>query len=74
MRVVLVPAALTDHVTVTATRGDARLATPASTTVLTSAEVLTSAAGAMDDLLRYTPGFSLFRRSSSRTPTRRPRA
>ena len=53
--------------TVTATRGDARLATPASTTVLTSAEVLTSAAGAMDDLLRYTPGFSLFRRSSSRT-------
>jgi outer membrane receptor protein involved in Fe transport len=65
-RVVLVPAALTDHVTVTATRGDARLATPASTTVLTSAEVLTSAAGAMDDLLRYTPGFSLFRRSSSR--------
>ena len=35
--------------------------------MLTSAEVLTSAAGAMDDLLRYTPGFSLFRRSSSRT-------
>jgi len=65
-RVVLVPAALTDRVTVTATRGDARLATPASTTVLTSAEVLTSAAGAIDDLLRYTPGFSLFRRSSSR--------
>ena len=28
--------------------------------------MLTSAAGAMDDLLRYTPGFSLFRRSSSR--------
>ena len=50
--------------------GDARrraAGTPASTTVLTSAEVLTSAAGAMDDLLRYTPGFSLFRRSSSRT-------
>ena len=67
VRVVLVPAALTDRVTVTATRGDARLATPASTTVLTSAEVLTSAAGAVDDLLRYTPGFSLFRRSSSRT-------
>lgn len=65
-RVVLVPAAITDRVTVTAARGDARLATPASATVLTSAEVLTSAAGAMDDLLRYTPGFSLFRRSSSR--------
>ena len=67
VRVVLVPAGLTDRVTVTATRGDARLASPASTTALTSSEVLTSAAGAMDDLLRYTPGFSLFRRSSSRT-------
>jgi outer membrane receptor protein involved in Fe transport len=66
VRVVLVPATLTDRVTVTASRGDARLATPTSTTVLTSAEILTSAAGAMDDLLRYTPGFSLFRRSSSR--------
>jgi outer membrane receptor protein involved in Fe transport len=65
-RVVLVPASITDRVTVTATRGEARLATPASTTVLTSAEMLTSAAGAIDDLLRYTPGFSLFRRSSSR--------
>jgi outer membrane cobalamin receptor len=66
VRVTLVPAAFTDTVTVTATRGDARLATPASATVITSAEVLTSAAGAVDDLLRYTPGFSLFRRSSSR--------
>jgi outer membrane receptor protein involved in Fe transport len=65
-RVVLVPASITDRVTVTASRGDARLASPASTTVLTSTEVLTSAAGSIDDLLRYTPGFSLFRRSSSR--------
>ena len=33
---------------------------------MSSAELLTSAAGAIDDALRNTPGFSLFRRSSSR--------
>ena len=65
-RVVLVPAGFKDAVTVTAARGDAQLETPAATSVVGSAAVLTSAAGALDDLLRYTPGFSLFRRSSSR--------
>ena len=39
---------------------------PASTSMLTSAELLTSAAGTVDDALRNTPGFRLFRRSSSR--------
>lgn len=66
LRVVLQPAPLVDTVVVTASRGAARLATPEATTVLTSAELLTSAAGALDDALRNTPGFSLFRRSSSR--------
>ena len=66
VRVVLRPAPLVDTVVVTASRGAARLATPEATTVLTSAELLTSAAGALDDALRNTPGFSLFRRSSSR--------
>ena len=66
VRVVLQPAPLVDTVVVTASRGAARLATPEATTVLTSAELLTSAAGALDDALRNTPGFSLFRRSSSR--------
>src|SRR5262245_61119779 len=66
VRVVLQPAPLVDTVVVTATRGAARLATPEATTVLTSAELLTSPAGSLDDALRNTPGFSRFRRSSSR--------
>jgi outer membrane receptor protein involved in Fe transport len=66
VRVVLQPAPLVDTVVVTASRGAARLATPEATTVVTSAELLTSAAGTLDDALRNTPGFSLFRRSSSR--------
>jgi outer membrane cobalamin receptor len=65
-RLVLQPAPLVDAVTVTASRGAARLTTAASTTVVTSAELLNSAAGSLDDALRNTPGFSLFRRSSSR--------
>src|SRR5918992_2237475 len=65
-RLVLQPAPLVDAVTVTASRGAERLATAASTTVVTSAELLNAAAGALDDVLRNTPGFSLFRRSSSR--------
>lgn len=65
-RLVLQPAPLVDTVTVTASRGAGRLGTAESTTVVTSAELLNSAAGALDDALRNTPGFSLFRRSSSR--------
>src|SRR5688572_3791610 len=66
VRVTLQPAPLVDTIVVTASRGAARLSTPEATTVLTSAELLTSAAGSLDDVLRNTPGFSLFRRSSSR--------
>jgi outer membrane receptor protein involved in Fe transport len=65
-RLVLYPAPLTDRIVVTASRGGDRVSTPASTTVVTSAELLNSAAGALDDVLRSTPGFSLFRRTSSR--------
>jgi len=65
-RLILRPAQLVDAVVVTASRGAARLSTPTATTVVTSAELLTSAAGSLDDALRNTPGFSLFRRSSSR--------
>jgi len=65
VRLILQPV-LVEAVTVTASRGAERLSTPASTSVLTSAELLTSAAGTVDDALRNTPGFSLFRRSSSR--------
>ncbi|HYE84849.1 MAG TPA: TonB-dependent receptor plug domain-containing protein, partial [Vicinamibacterales bacterium] len=66
VRVVLRPVNFADSVVVTATRGAERLPTAASSTVLTSAELSNMAAGALDDALRSTPGFTLFRRSSSR--------
>jgi outer membrane receptor protein involved in Fe transport len=66
VRIVLHPRPLTESVTVTASRGAAGVDTAAASTIISSAELLTSAAGAMDDALRNTPGFSLFRRSSSR--------
>ena len=65
-RLVLQPATFNETLVVTASRGAARISTPTATTVVTSAELLTSGAGALDDALRSTPGFSLFRRSSSR--------
>ncbi|MDH4063031.1 MAG: TonB-dependent receptor [Acidobacteriota bacterium] len=66
LRVVLRPATFADSVVVTATRGAERLPSAAPSTVLTAAELNNSAAGALDDVLRSTPGFSLFRRNSSR--------
>lgn len=66
LRVVLAPAPLAESVTVTGSRGVTALETPAATTVVTSAELVNSAAGTLDDALRNTPGFTLFRRSSSR--------
>ena len=66
LRVILQPAPLVDTVVVTASRGAEKLSTATSTTVVSSAELLTSGGGALDDVLRNTPGFSLFRRSSSR--------
>jgi outer membrane receptor protein involved in Fe transport len=66
VRLVLQPAPLEDKVLVTASRGVENLGTAGSTTVVSSAELLNSGAGALDDTLRNTPGFSLFRRSSSR--------
>ncbi|MEO7134842.1 MAG: TonB-dependent receptor [Vicinamibacterales bacterium] len=66
VQVVLRPVNFADSVVVTATRGAERLPSAASATVLTSAELSNMAAGALDDALRSTPGFTLFRRSSSR--------
>ena len=66
VRVILRPVNFADSVVVTATRGAERLPSAASSTVLTSAELSNMAAGALDDALRSTPGFTLFRRSSSR--------
>jgi outer membrane receptor protein involved in Fe transport len=66
IRVVLHPRPLSESVTVTASRGASGVDTAASASIISSAELLTSAAGSLDDALRNTPGFSLFRRSSSR--------
>ena len=66
IQIVLRPTNFADSVVVTATRGAERLPTAASSTVLTAAELSNMAAGALDDALRSTPGFTLFRRSSSR--------
>ncbi len=65
LRLLLQPAPLTESLTVTASRG-AGLESPAAVTVLSAAELLNAPAPTLDDVLRGTPGFSLFRRSSSR--------
>ncbi len=57
-----------EQVTVTATRTQTRLSeTAASVIVLGPDELKTTAALTLDDALRQVPGFSLFRRTSSRT-------
>jgi outer membrane receptor protein involved in Fe transport len=67
LRIELAPAA-SEQVTVTATRTLVSLSeSPASVAVLTAQELRASAAPALDDALRQVPGFSLFRRSGSRT-------
>src|SRR5712692_5336884 len=67
LRIVLSPASIAEQVTV-ATRTEARISeTAASVVVLDSEDLKTTAALTLDDALRQTPGFSLFRRSGSRT-------
>lgn len=66
LTIVLRPAVFAETLVVTANRGEERLEGAAATTVLTSAELAGMAAGSIDDALRSTPDFSLFRRSSSR--------
>lgn len=64
----LEPAARNEQVTVTAGRRAVRGADlPADATVLSRRDLEVVAAGTLDDALRLTPGFSLFRRSPSRT-------
>jgi outer membrane receptor protein involved in Fe transport len=66
-----VAAAASSHsaeITVTAARTPARLAdTPASVVVISSETLASSGALTIDDALRQVPGFTLFRRSGSRT-------
>ena len=64
----LAPAARSEQVTVTAGRRPVRgTELPAEVTVLSRRDLEVTAAGTIDDVLRLTPGFSLFRRSPSRT-------
>jgi outer membrane receptor protein involved in Fe transport len=65
---VLLPAPLSQKFTVTATRTPTELSeTPADVLVLGPQDVSSAAALNLDDILRQVPGFTLFRRSSSRT-------
>jgi len=66
--IILHPASAQEQLTVSATRSEVRLAdTPGSTVLLSSADVAAAPALRTDDVLRQVPGFSLFRRSDSRT-------
>jgi outer membrane receptor protein involved in Fe transport len=68
LEIVIAPARFSQRLTVTATRTELPLDdTPASIVVLTTKELSTTAALTLDDTLRQIPGFSLFRRSGSRT-------
>ena len=67
LQVTLQPASFFEAVNVTSSRTDVARADPSVTvTVLSGAELLTSAALALDDALKMVPGFTLFRRTSSR--------
>ena len=68
LRLVLTPSSLSADVTITATRTETRLnETAASVIQLNSSDLKTTAALTLDDTLRQVAGFSLFRRSGSRT-------
>jgi outer membrane receptor protein involved in Fe transport len=66
LAIVLTPATLLEEITVTATKTEQRLGdVPASTNVLSAADIKSSPAVVADDVLRQLPTFSLFRRTSS---------
>lgn len=66
--IILQPALTSEQVTVSATRTEIRLSeTPGSTILLSQEDVAATPALRVDDVLRQVPGFSLFRRSDSRT-------
>lgn len=66
--VMLQPVGFVEQVSVTAGRRLARGAElPADATVLQARDIEGVASSALDDVLRLTPGFSLFRRNSSRS-------
>ena len=67
VQIVLLPATAAERVTVTANRTGVRLVENASSvTILSSDDLNVTAAFRTDDILRQVPGFSLFRRTTSR--------
>ncbi len=68
LNIILQPNSVGENVTVSITRTETRLSeTPASVVVLTRENLESTAAQMVDDSLRQIAGFTLFRRSSSRT-------
>jgi outer membrane receptor protein involved in Fe transport len=68
LTIVLQPQNLREEVTVSVTRAESRLSeTPASVVVLKRETIEQTAAQTVDDSLRQVAGFTLFRRSSSKT-------
>ncbi len=68
LEIVLLPASAREQVTVSAARTEVRLSeAPGSTVLLSAADMAATPAVRIDDTLRQVPGFSLFRRSDSRT-------
>ena len=65
---VLKPLTVREQVVVSATRSEIRLSeVPGSTVRLSGTDIAANPASVVDDILRQVPGFSLFRRSGSRT-------
>ncbi len=68
LNIILEPQTLREDVTISITRSELRLSeTPASIVVLDRETLETTAAQTLDDSLRQIAGFTLFRRSSSKT-------
>jgi outer membrane receptor protein involved in Fe transport len=68
LEIVMQPASANEKVTVSAARTEVRLSeSPGSTILLNTTDVVATPALRVDDVLRQVPGFSLFRRSDSRT-------
>ncbi len=67
LQIVLLPASEAEAVTVTANRTGVRVVDNAtSVTILSTRDLASTAAFRIDDILRQVPGFSLFRRTTSR--------
>ena len=68
LEIALQPSSANEQIVVSAARTEVRLSdTPGSTILLSTNDVASTPALRVDDVLRQVPGFSLFRRSGSRT-------